>query len=91
MRGKIAVLALTALIIMRLSASQALAVNAVTYLGKTTWTATIDTTDPGGQDRHRSPLPAGSARWAMNSISSRATFADGRWAFCLVWIGIHDE
>jgi hypothetical protein len=40
-RGKIAVLALTALIILGLSASQALAVNSVTYLGKTTWTATI--------------------------------------------------
>ena len=47
MRGKIAVLALTALIILGLSASQALAVNAVTYLGKTTWTAKItDDTDP---------------------------------------------
>lgn len=52
MRGKIAVLALTALIILGLSASQALAVNNVTYLGKTTWTATItddtDATKKGG-------------------------------------------
>lgn len=47
MRAKIAVLALTALIILGLSASQGLAVNAVTYLGKTTWTAKItDDTDP---------------------------------------------
>lgn len=41
MRMKISVLALTALIILGLSASQALAVNSVTYLGKSTWTATI--------------------------------------------------
>jgi hypothetical protein len=46
-RGKIAVLALTALIILGLSVSQVLAANAVTYLGKTTWTATI-TDDTSG-------------------------------------------
>lgn len=41
MRGKLAVLALIALIILGLNVSQVLAANAVTYLGKTTWTATI--------------------------------------------------
>jgi hypothetical protein len=41
MRGKIAVLALTALMILGLSVSNALAVNSVNYLGKTTWTAKI--------------------------------------------------
>lgn len=46
MRGKFAVLALTALIILGLSASQALAVNSVTYLGKTTWTIYIDDSYP---------------------------------------------
>ncbi|MCX5888523.1 MAG: hypothetical protein NTY36_03625 [Deltaproteobacteria bacterium] len=47
MRAKIAVLSLTALVILGLSVSQALAVNSVNYLGKTTWTAAItDDTDP---------------------------------------------
>jgi len=41
MRGKITVLGLTALMILGLSFSTALAGSAVTYLGKTTWTATI--------------------------------------------------
>jgi hypothetical protein len=41
MRGKITVLVLTALMILGLSVSNALAVNAVNYLGKTTWTAEV--------------------------------------------------
>ncbi len=46
MRGKIAVLALTALMILGLSVSNALAGSTVIYLGKTTWTLKItDATD----------------------------------------------
>jgi hypothetical protein len=41
MKRRIFILALTALLILGLSVAQALAVNSVTYLGKTTWTATI--------------------------------------------------
>jgi hypothetical protein len=41
MRAKLGVLALTALVILGLSVSPALAVNSVKYLGKTTWTVTI--------------------------------------------------
>jgi hypothetical protein len=41
MKGKNALLALIALMILGLSVSNALAVNSFNYLGKTTWTATI--------------------------------------------------
>jgi hypothetical protein len=41
MRSKITILVLTALMILGLSVSTALAVNSVNYLGKTTWTAKI--------------------------------------------------
>lgn len=46
MRAKISVLALTTLLILGLSLTNALAANSVTYLGKTTWTATV--TDSSG-------------------------------------------
>ena len=59
MRGKIAVLALTALMILGLSVSNALAVNSFNYLGKTTWTATITDSTMAGQKGQKFTITGG--------------------------------
>ena len=59
MRGKIAVLALTALMILGLSVSNALAVNSFNYLGKTTWTITITDSTMAGQKGQKFTITGG--------------------------------
>ncbi len=49
MKRRICVLTLTALLFLGLSIAQALAAGSVTYLGKTTWTATINDSTQAGQ------------------------------------------